>query len=274
MGEDVTIADNGRNGRLADVAALRGEIRAGRHVRHTSGLAPGRLQCNLVIMPEEHALDFLRFCQRNPKSCPLVGVGETGDALLRTLGHDVDVRSDVPRYQVYRDGAAAEEVTDIGHLWRDDMVAFALGCSFTFERALAADGIALRHIEQDTTVPMYRTSIDCVPAGRFTGKMVVSMRPIAADDVSRAVDICTRFPLAHGAPVHVGAPDRIGIADIARPDWGEPVRIDPGEVPVFWACGVTPQSALVNARLPICITHSPGHMLITDIDDTAEVPVL
>lgn len=260
--------------RSADAQTVRGEIRAGRYVRHTAGLAGDRLQCNLAIMPEAYALDFLRFCQRNPKPCPLVGVSETGDPMLRTLGRDIDVRSDVPRYQVYRDGGPAEELFDIGGLWRDDMVTFALGCSFTFERALAADGIAMRHIEQDTTVPMYRTSIDCVPAGLFSGKMVVSMRPIRAEDVERAVRISTRYPLAHGAPVHVGRPEEIGIIDVAYPDWGDPVRIREGELPVFWACGVTPQSALVNARLPLCITHAPGHMLITDIDDTAEVPVL
>jgi len=244
-------------------------IRAGRHTRHTAGLAPGKLQANLAILPAGEALDFLRFCQRNPKPCPVVGVSDTGDPLLRTLGEDVDVRTDLPRYRVFRDGLLVEEPTDIGALWRDDLVAVALGCSFTFERALAAAGIPMRHIEEDRTVPMFRTSIACVPAGPFRGPMVVSMRPVRQARVGEVIETCRRYPHAHGAPVHVGDPSAIGIADLAAPDYGEPVLPRQGEVPVFWACGVTPQAALLNARPALAMTHAPGHMLITDMDEAA-----
>lgn len=258
----------------ADVATLRAAIRAGRYRRHTAGLAPGHLQVNLAILPEASALDFLRFCQRNPKPCPLVGVTDTGDPRLRTLGADLDIRTDAPAYAVYEHGEPVATVPDIAALWRDDMVGFALGCSFTFERALAEAGIPMRHVERDATVPMFRTGLETVPAGPFGGGMVVSMRPIREGDVARAVEISRRYPLAHGAPVHVGDPGRIGIADLGRPDWGDPVPVAPGEVPVFWACGVTPQAAIRRARLPLFIAHSPGAMLVTDVDERAEVPVL
>ncbi len=260
--------------RKAPVPAVRAAIRDGRYVRHTAGLADGRLQCNVVILPEAFALDFMRYCQRNPKPCPLVGVSDTGDPMMRTLGADIDIRTDVPLYNVYRDGVLAEQMTGIGDIWRGDMVAFALGCSFTFERALAAAGIPLRHVERDTTVPMFRTTIDTVPAGPFSGGMVVSMRPVPAADVERTVAISSRYPLAHGGPVQVGSPDAIGIDDIDRPDWGDPTPIEPGEVPLFWGCGVTPQNAIMQARPPICITHAPGAMLITDVDESAEIPIL
>ncbi len=253
---------------------VRAAIRSGRYRRHTAGLADGRLQCNLVILPQSLALDFLRFCQRNPKPCPLVGVSDTGDPRIPTLGRDIDIRSDVPRYSVYRDGVLTAEVDSIFDLWRDDFVAFAIGCSFTFERALAAAGIALRHIQQDSTVPMFRTTRQTVAAGPFGGGMVVSLRPIRRADLDRTVEICRRYPLAHGAPLHIGDPAELGIASIERPDWGDPVPIAADEVPVFWGCGVTPQNAVIRARPPVCITHSPGHMLITDVDEFAETPIL
>lgn len=259
--------------RDADVGSLRRTIRLGHYTRHTAGLADGRLQCNLAIVPEAEILDFLRFCLRNPQACPVVGVTDTGNPAFFTLGEDIDLRTDVPKYIVYRDGVAAEQVTDLLALWRDDLVAVALGCSFTFERALMAAGIPVRHIEADTTVPMFRTNRACVTAGPFVGEMVVTMRPIREADIARAIEISGRYPIAHGAPVHVGDPAGLGIADLSRPDYGEPVRIEPGEVPVFWACGVTPQNVLLNARLPFCITHAPGHMLITDVDETAAVPM-
>ena len=253
---------------------IRAAIRAGRYRGHTAGLGLGRLQCNLVILPEAQAIDFFRFCQRNPKPCPLVGVSDTGDPAMRTLGADIDIRTDVPRYLVYRDGEAVDEVDSLEGLWRDDLIAFALGCSFTFEHALMRAGIPLRHIEEDRTVPMYRTALQTVPAGAFGGGMVVSMRPIREGDLAEAIAISGRFPQAHGAPVHIGAPDAIGIADLDTPDWGDPSALLAGETPVFWACGVTPQNAVLRARPPICITHKPGCMLITDIPDTAEIPVL
>ena len=209
-------------------AALRRAIRQGRYASQTAGLANGRLQCNLAILPESSALDFLRFCQRNPKPCPVVGVGETGDPILATLGADIDIRSDVPRYRVFRDGVLAEERTDIADLWQDDFVAVALGCSFTFERALIAAGIPVRHIDEGRTVPMYASTLRLTPAGPFGGTMVVTMRPIPAADVSRACIVSARYPLAHGGPVHVGDPAAIGIADLARPDWGEAVTVNPG----------------------------------------------
>lgn len=245
--------------------ALRPHIRAGRVTWQTAGLAPGFLQGNLAILPASAALDFARFCQRNPKPCPLVGASDTGDPMLRTLGEDIDVRTDVPSYNIYRDGVLADQATDIRGLWAEDSVAFVLGCSFSFEAALQAEGIPLRHVETDTTVPMYRTNIDCVPAGPFRGCMVTSMRPMSSRDAIRAVEITARFPMTHGTPVHLGDPAAIGIADVMRPDWGDPPKISNGEIPVFWACGVTPQNVIQDAKLPLVITHTPGCMLISDL---------
>ena len=253
--------------------AIRQRIRAGEHSGHTAGYAPGVLQCNLAILPEAYALDFLRFCQRNPKPCPLVGVSETGDPMLPTLGRDIDIRTDVPRYRVFRDGELAEEVTDISALWSDDLVTVALGCSFTFENALMHAGIPVRHIEMGRNVPMFRTNIALVPAGPFSGEMVVTMRPLPTDRIAEAQAISGRFPQAHGAPIAVGDPSVIGISDLSRPDYGDPVDIRPGEVPVYWACGVTPQNVLRAAKLPLCITHAPGHMLITDVPEDAETTI-
>jgi len=255
-----------------DVQAVRALIREGRHQEHTAGLAPGRLQANLVILPEEFALDFMRFCQRNPKPCPLVGVTDGGDPFFRTLGADIDVRTDLPAYNIYRDGELVESRTDLVELWREDFVAFALGCSFTFERALLAEGLPLDHIEGNRTVAMYRTSIETRPAGLFAGGMVVSMRPIAADRVADAISISKRYPLAHGAPVHVGDPEAIGITNLNTPDYGDAPLGTSGREPIFWACGVTPQNAIRKAKPPICVTHKPGCMLITDIDEFAETP--
>ena len=252
---------------------LRARIRSGAHDGHTAGLAPGMLQCNLAILPQDHALDFLRFCQRNPKPCPLVGVGDTGDPMMPTLGADIDIRTDVPRYRVFRDGDLVEEVTDISHLWRDDLVTVALGCSFTFENALMRAGIPVRHIEQGRNVPMFRTNIDLVPAGRFSGQMVVTMRPLGRDQIDQARAISARYPQAHGGPIAVGDPAAIGISDLAKPDYGDPVDLRAGEVPVFWACGVTPQNVLRAAGLSLCITHAPGHMLVTDVPEDAETTI-
>ncbi len=252
----------------ASAAADRAPIRAGIHTGQTAGLAPGHVQGNLVILPADWANDFLRFCQANPKPCPLLAVSEVGDPMLPTLGADIDIRTDVPRYRVYRDGDLADEPTDIRALWREDFVTFVIGCSFSFEEALLAAGVPVRHIQMNRNVPMYRTTMPCTPAGRFRGDLVVSMRPLSPADAIRAVQITSRFPAVHGAPVHIGAPDQIGIGDIARPDFGDPVDIAKGEIPVFWACGVTPQVAIRNARPPIAITHSPGTMLITDLLNT------
>jgi uncharacterized protein YcsI (UPF0317 family) len=260
--------------RQADLPEIRAAIRAGRYGGHTAGLGRGHLQANLVILPAGQALDFMRFCQRNPKPCPLVGVSDTGDPMMRTLGRDIDIRSDVPAYNIYRHGRLEGSAPNIADLWTDDMVAFALGCSFTFEHALMRAGLPLWHIENDTTVPMFRSALPCVPAGPFLARMVVSMRALPEDRVDEAIALSRRYPLAHGAPVHAGDPAEIGIADIARPDWGDAMPVQPGQVPVFWACGVTPQVALEAAAPPLCITHKPGHMLITDIPEDCETPVL
>lgn len=254
-------------------SALRAAIRSGDYQAHTAGLGKGYLQANLAILPETFALDFMRYCQRNPKPCPLSGVSDTGNPMMFTLGQDIDIRTDVPSYNIYREGLLDGEATDLGDLWRDDLVAFALGCSFTFEHALIRAGIGLWHIDNNTTVPMFRSNIDTVPAGPFSGKMVVSMRSVPENRVDEAIAISRRFPLAHGAPVYWGDPAGIGISDLAAPDWGDPAPVGQGEVPVFWACGVTPQVAIEAARAPLCITHKPGHMLITDVAEDAEVPV-
>ena len=246
-------------------AALRRRIRDGEHTGNTSGLAPGHVQCNIVILPADWAGDFLRFCQLNPKPCPLVATAaRPGDPALPPLG-SIDIRTDVPSYRVFRDGRLADECSDISTLWRDDLVTFALGCSFSFEEALLADGLEVRNVSEGVNVPMYRSDLDCIPAGPFAGKMVVSMRPFLAADAIRAVQICTRFPSVHGAPVHLGDPGLIGIGDLALPDYGDPVSMRGDEMPVFWACGVTPQVALEAARPPFAITHSPGCMLVTDL---------
>jgi uncharacterized protein YcsI (UPF0317 family) len=260
--------------RKSDLAEVRAAIRDGAYRSHTAGLGTGYLQTNIVILTADYALDFMRFCQRNPKPCPLAGVSDTGNPILHTLGRDIDIRTDVPAYNVYRHGRLDGSVTDLGGLWQDDMVAFALGCSFTFEDALQRAGIPLWHVDNDKTVPMYRSNIDCVPAGPFRSPMVVSMRAMDPEMVETATRISRRFPLAHGSPVHAGDPAAIGIADITRPDWGDPAPVAPGQVPVFWACGVTPQAAIEAAAPPICITHKPGHMLITDVPDDAEFPIL
>ncbi|MFQ5763464.1 MAG: putative hydro-lyase [Rhodospirillales bacterium] len=246
-------------------AAARRLIRTCAHSGQTAGMAPGYVQGNVVILPAGLAADFANYCQRNPKPCPLLAASEPGDPGLPTLAEDLDIRTDVPRYRVFRNGEAVEEPTDITSLWQSDFVAFVLGCSFTFEEALLGDGVPLRHIAAGTGVPMYRTNIDTVPAGPFSGKMVVSMRPFRAADAIRAIQITSRFPLAHGAPVHIGDPGLIGIADVDHPDEGDRVEVRDDEIPVFWACGVTPQVTVEQARPPICITHAPGCMVITDL---------
>jgi uncharacterized protein YcsI (UPF0317 family) len=259
--------------RDAPQPTVRAEIRCGAYAEHTAGLADGFLQANLVIVEDDYALDFMRFCQRNPKPCPVVGVSDTGNPMMTTLGRDIDIRTDVPSYNIYRDGVLTENCSDITALWQDNMVAFALGCSFTFEHAIMRAGFPLWHIDNDRTVPMFKTTIPTVPAGPFGGPMVVSMRAIAKDRLDEVKAISAQFPLAHGAPVHWGDPAAIGIDDIAAPDWGDATPVGTDEVAVFWACGVTPQAAIMRAGLPICITHKPGQMLITDISDTAETPI-
>lgn len=244
--------------------AARLRCRSGALTGHTAGQAPGYVQGNLCILPKAYATDFAAFCQRNSKPCPVIGMSAVGDPTLPDLG-DIDIRTDLPRYRVFKDGTCVDEPTDILSYWADDLVSFVLGCSFSFEQPLLDEGIPLHHIGRDTVVPMYRTSIDCVPAGPFNGKMIVSMRMMTPADAIRAVQITSRFPAVHGAPVHIGIPEAIGISDLMKPDYGDPPPVvEKGLLPVFWACGVTPQSVVLNARPPLCITHKPGSMLITD----------
>jgi len=244
--------------------AARLAIRAGAHRAPTSGLAPGYVQGNLAILPKALAADFQRFCERNPKPCPLIGVSKPGDWRVPDLGDDLDIRTDLPRYRVWRNGELVAEPDDIRDVWRDDLVSFVIGCSFSFEEALMVAGIEMRHIAQRRNVPMYRTKVATAEAGPFHGPLVVSMRPMTPENAQRAVEITARFPRVHGAPVQVGEPQKLGIADIARPDYGDPADIRPDEIPVFWACGVTPQSVIATVKPDFCITHYPGSMLVTD----------
>lgn len=248
-------------------AEIRLMIRNEEWVKPTAGMAKGYAQANLAIMKKELAFDFLLFCQRNPKPCPILDVTEVGSPVPRLVAPDADIRTDIPKYRVYRHGELTDEVTDIVKYWDDDMVAFLIGCSFTFEFPLMNNDIPVRHIEENCNVAMYKTNIACVPAGQFSGPVVVSMRPMPEKDVIRAVQVTSRFPAVHGAPIHIGNPAGIGIKDIHRPDFGDAVTIKPGEVPVFWACGVTPQAVAMQVKPDIFITHAPGHMFITDKRD-------
>src|SRR5262245_15444125 len=249
-------------------AEVRQLARSGELSGVTAGLAMGFVQANLVVVPRDLAFDFLLFCQRNPKPCPLLDVTEAGSPEPRLVAPGADLRTDLPRYRVYRDGELIDEPADLGRWWRDDLVGFLLGCSFTFENALLQAGVPLRHIEQNRNVPMYRTNIPCRPAGVFRGPTVVSMRPLTPAQAVAATRVCARFPRAHGTPIHFGDPAAIGIRDLSRPDFGDAVDIRPGETPVFWACGVTPQAVAMEARPPLLLTHKPGHMFVTDLRDT------
>jgi len=250
---------------MTDPREVRRQIREGKWRRPTAGLAPGFVQTNLVILPQNLAFDFLLFAQRNPKPCPVIEVTDVGSPEPKVSAPGADLRTDVPRYCIYRDGTLREEVTDLRSVWRDDLVSFLLGCSFTFESALLQAGVPVRHIEECRNVPMFITSIPCAPAGVFRGPLVVTLRPIPAALVARAVQITGRYPGVHGSPVHIGDPADIGIRDLGRPDFGDAVTIRPGEVPVFWACGVTPQAVAMQAKPSLMLTHAPGHMFITDL---------
>jgi uncharacterized protein YcsI (UPF0317 family) len=247
-------------GLAARLACRRGSLRG-----TTTGVAPGYVQGNLAVLPQDLAADFLRFCQANPKPCPLIGVSDIGNPRVPALGLDLDLRTDLPGYRVWKDGELVEETPDVSQWWREDLVAFVIGCSYSFEEALLEDGVPLRHVERRVRVPMYRTDIACAPAGRFSGPMVVSMRPLKPQHAIRAIQITSRFPAVHGAPVHVGLPELIGIGNLQRPDYGDAVEVRPDELPVFWACGVTPQSVIANVKPPFAITHAPGAMLVTDL---------
>ncbi len=254
---------------MDEAREARRQIREGKWRKPTAGLAPGYVQANLVVLPRELAYDVLLFAQRNPKPCPVIEVTDTGSPEPRLSAPGADLRTDIPRYRVYRHGVLAEEVTDLRTAWRQDLVAFLLGCSFTFEAALLRAGIPVRHIEEGKNVPMFRTTLPCVPAGIFQGPLVVTMRPIPSALVPRAVQVSGRYPGVHGAPVHIGDPTTLGIRDLSRPDFGDPVTIRPGETPVFWACGVTPQAVAMQSKPPLLLSHAPGHMFVTDLRDEA-----
>lgn len=248
---------------------FRKSVRSGIHTGPTAGVCPGYAQANLVVLPKELAYDFLLFAQRNPRSCPLLEVSDVGSRELREIAPGADIAMDIPRYRVYENGVMTGEYTDVRHLWREDLVSFLIGCSFSFEAELLEAGVPVRHIEENCNVPMYLTNIPSKPAGIFRGNMVVSMRPLPCDQIVKAVLATGAMPKVHGAPIHIGDPAGIGIADLNKPDFGDPVTVRPGEVPVFWPCGVTPQAALMASKPPFAITHAPGHMLVTDVKNIA-----
>ncbi len=246
---------------------VRGIIRRGEWLKPTAGLARGFIQANLVILPADDAEDFYRFCAANPKPCPLLEMLEPGCPEPRRTSPGADIRTDLPLYRIFKEGVMAEEVEDITSYWRNDMVSFLLGCSYTFEHRLAQAGIPMRHWEQRCNVSAFVTSVQCKPVGLFRGPIVVSMRPIPEEQLELAVKVTEPHHHSHGAPIHTGRPEEIGIKDISNPEYGDRVTIREGETPVFWACGVTPQAVLLNAKLPLAITHSPGYMFITDLRD-------
>jgi uncharacterized protein YcsI (UPF0317 family) len=243
---------------------VRARSRYGTFSEATSGHASGMVQANLMILPQAAAGEFQQFCEHNPKPCPLIEVLAAGQTEPR-CAPGADIRSDLPGYRIFRNGKLSEEISDVRALWRDDLVSFLIGCSFSFEEALIKAGIPLRHIELKRNVAMFRTNVACEAAGRFHGPLVVSMRPLPADLVDEAAEISGRFARVHGAPVHVGSPEAIGIRDLMRPDYGDAVPVEKGEVPVFWACGVTPQAIAIASGIPFCITHAPGKMFVTDL---------
>jgi uncharacterized protein YcsI (UPF0317 family) len=250
----------------------RARIRSGEHAGPTAGTASGHVQTNLVVLPEKYAFDFLKFCIRNPKPCPVLEVTDVGSPVPPVMAPGADLRTDVPKYRIYDHGRLVDEPGDILSYWRDDLVSFLIGCSFTFERALLNAGLRLAHLDQGRNVPMYVTGQECVPSGAFSGPMVVSMRPYRPDEVSLAVTVSSRYPTMHGAPVHVGDPDVLGVRDLGEPEFGDPISMDEDQIPVFWACGVTPQAVAMKAAPPLMITHSPGHMFVTDrLDGEYEV---
>lgn len=253
----------------ANPKEIRNLIRAQKITGQTSGMCAGYAQANLCILPKDLAFDFLLFCTRNPRPCPLLEVGNAGSRQIRDMAQNADVATDFPKYRIWKNGVLTEEVHDISDLWQDDFVYFLIGCSFSFEAELIEAGIPVRHIEEGRNVPMFNTNIPLKPAGIFGGNMVVSMRPIPYDLVVKAVNVTAAMPRVHGAPIHIGSPEQIGIKDIFSPDYGDAVTVNDGEVPVFWPCGVTPQNAVMNAKPPMAITHAPGHMFITDVKNSS-----
>ena len=250
-------------------AKVRELIREGKITGPTAGMCAGYAQANLAVMPKDLAYDFLLFTQRNPKSCPILEVSDVGSRELKYIAKGADIARDIPKYRVYEKGVLTGEYTDVSDFWREDLVSFLIGCSFSFEADLLDNGVPVRHIEEGRNVPMFMTNIPCVPAGVFHGNMVVSMRPMPYDQIVKSVLVTGDMPKVHGAPIHIGDPSVIGIKDVMKPDFGDSVTINPGEVPVFWPCGVTPQSVVMNVKPEFVIAHAPGHMLITDVKNSS-----
>jgi len=246
---------------------IRQQCRSGKFTDPTPGLAPGYVQANLVVLPYPIAFEFLLFCLRNPKPCPILDVTEVGDPEPRYIASGADLRTDLPRYHIFHQGELVDETTDATPFWQDGFVAFLLGCSFSFENALSNAGLPVRHIEEGKNVPMYKTTLQCTPSHPFSSPLVVSMRPLPAQQVVRAVEVTSRYTKAHGSPIHIGNPDKIGIQDLACPDFGDAVTLNDDEIPVFWACGVTTQMAIAQAKPEFAITHAPGHMFVSDLKD-------
>jgi len=266
MKTDPSLDDLRGSLRGADGRAVREAIRGGRWDGVTHGLAGGFVQANLVVVPRDNAFDFLRFCILNPKPCPVIEVLAVGDPITRTCARDADIRTDLSRYRVYRDGVLVEEVPDLRRHWRDDHVGFLLGCSLSFDRAMLDANIPIPHLERsDGRLAVYISGIACNPSGIFHGPMVVTMRPIPRRLLVRTIEVTGRYPIAHGSPVHVGNPADIGIQDLGRVDWGRASELTDDEVPVFWACGITPQAVAMASRIPEMFTHAAGHMFITDV---------
>lgn len=250
-------------------AEVRQLIREEKITYQTSGMCNGYAQANLVILPKKDAYDFLLFAQRNPTSCPLLEVSDVGSRELKYIAKNADIARDIPKYRVWKKGVLEGEYTNVADLWQDDFVSFLIGCSFSFEAELLSSDIPVRHIEENRNVPMFNTNIPCTPAGIFRGNMVVSMRPMTEKEAIAATVITASMPRVHGKPVHIGHPEKIGITDITKPDYGDSVTIKDGEIPVFWPCGVTPQAALMAAKPDFAITHAPGHMFITDVKNSS-----
>ncbi|TGD35126.1 putative hydro-lyase [Leuconostoc mesenteroides] len=246
---------------------FRKKVRNNEFQKPTAGMCPGYAQTNLIVLPWEDAYDFLLFAQRNPKPIPILEVTEVGSRELQTLGNDIDVATDFPKYRIYRNGKMVDEYLSVVDFWREDLVSFLIGCSFSFEDLLVDAGIEIRHITEKANVLMFNTNIPLKQAGKFSGNMVVSMRPIKSSQIATAVNVTNRLPGVHGAPIQIGNPAEIGIYDLAHPDYGDAVTINENEIPVFWACGVTPQAAVMASKPKFAITHSPGHMLITNISN-------
>lgn len=246
---------------------FRKKVRNNGFQKPTAGMCPGYAQTNLIVLPWEDAYDLLLFAQRNPKPIPILEVTEVGSRELQTLGNDIDVATDFPKYRIYRNGKMVDEYLSVVDFWREDLVSFLIGCSFSFEDLLVDAGIEIRHITEKANVPMFNTNIPLKQAGKFSGNMVVSMRPIKSSQIATAVNVTNRLPGVHGAPIQIGNPAEIGIYDLAHPDYGDAVTINENEIPVFWACGVTPQAAVMASKPKFAITHSPGHMLITNISN-------